>query len=219
MRLDHPLNDFTQRKSAAIAEAFTSCGACVEICPMIPYAGLSVADAPKVLEGLLSMLKSGAPLEGTAAEWAQQCDDCGKRIPACPEGINPRTMLMLANTESAEHQSDTPILFRRMARAIRLMATMQLAPADYRQSLRSPTTRNVPVILYVSCNTVHTPHLLFNAMCVLDALGVDYDVMGGLAACCGIIHTNWQGDVAIDSKVTDATLQNFGGRSPEKVLS
>ncbi|MEC8371689.1 MAG: hypothetical protein VXZ99_12830 [Pseudomonadota bacterium] len=43
--------------------------------------------------------------------------------------------------------------------------------------------------------------------------------MGGPAACCGIIHTNWQGDVAIDSKVTDVTLQNFGGRSPEKVLS
>ncbi len=42
-------------------------------------------------------------------------------------------MLMLANTESAEHQSDTPILFRRVARAIRLMAAMQLAPADYRQ--------------------------------------------------------------------------------------
>ena len=53
--------------------------------------------------------------------------------------------------------------------------------------------------------------------CVLDALG--------LIRCNGrpgggyIIHTNWQGDVAIDSKVTDATLQNFGGRSPEKVLS
>ena len=67
---------------------------------------------------------------------------------------------MLANTESAEHQSDTPILFRRVARAIRLMAAMQLAPADYRQSLRSPTTRNVLVIFYVSCNAVHTPHLL-----------------------------------------------------------
>ncbi|MEC7573403.1 MAG: hypothetical protein VX973_00710, partial [Pseudomonadota bacterium] len=86
-------------------------------------------------------------------------------------------MLMLANTESAEHQSDTPILFRRVARAIRLMAAMQLAPADYRQSLQSPTTRNVLVIFYVSCNVVHIPHLLFNAMCVLDALGVDYDVM------------------------------------------
>ena len=75
------------------------------------------------------------------------------------------------------------------------------------------------MIFYVSCNAVQTPHFLFNAMCVLVALGVDYDVMGGPAACCGIIHTNWQGDVASDSKVIDATLQNFGGRSPEKVLS
>ena len=57
--LDYPLNDFTQRKSAAIAEACTSCGACVEICPVIPHAGLSVADAPKVLKGLLSTLKAG----------------------------------------------------------------------------------------------------------------------------------------------------------------
>ncbi|MED6308698.1 MAG: hypothetical protein VX624_02210 [Pseudomonadota bacterium] len=68
MPLDHPLNDFTQRKSAAIAEACTSSGVCVEICPVIPHACLSFADALKVLEGLLSTLKSGAPLEGTAAE-------------------------------------------------------------------------------------------------------------------------------------------------------
>ncbi|MEC9185984.1 MAG: hypothetical protein VX930_17070, partial [Pseudomonadota bacterium] len=60
------MNDFTQRKSTAIAEACMSRGACVEICPVVPHARLSVADAPRVLEGLLSTLKRGAPLEGTA---------------------------------------------------------------------------------------------------------------------------------------------------------
>jgi len=219
MPLDHPLNEFTNRKSATIAEACTSCGACVEICPVIPHAGLSAADAPAVLGGILKTLRDGTALDGAAAEWAHQCDGCGKCIPACPEGINPRTMLMLANTKSAEQHSETPVLFRKMARAIRLMAAMQLAPADYRQLLQPPAVRDVPVIFYVGCNAVRTPHLLFNAMYVLDALGVDYDVMGGPAACCGIIHTKWQGDVATGGKVTDGTVQNFGGRNPEKVLS
>ena len=35
---------------------------------------------------------------------------------------------------------------------------------------------------------IRTPHLLFNAMAILDALEVDYEVVGGPGACCGIIQ-------------------------------
>ena len=62
---------------------------------------------------------------------------------------------------------------------------MQLAPADLARLLQPPKPRSVPVVFYVGCNAVRTPHLLFNAMYVLDAVGVDYEVLGGPAACCG----------------------------------
>lgn len=219
MPWDHALTSFIGDKATEITDACTSCGKCVEICPVIPFAGLADADPKALVGGILETLDTGDRLTGTAAAWAHQCDGCGKCVPVCPEGINPRTMLMLANSKSAAEHTETPRLFRKMARAIRLMAAMQLAPADYRKLLQPSTPRDVPVIFYVGCNAVRTPHLLFNAMFVLDALNVDYEVLGGPASCCGIIHTKWEGEIETGSKVTDGAIDHFGEYSPEKVLS
>ena len=128
-------------------------------------------------------------------------------------------MVMLAAAKSSETHSDTPQLFRKMARAIRLMAAMQLAPADLARLLQPPKPRSVPVVFYVGCNAVRTPHLLFNAMYALDAIEVDYEVLGGPAACCGIIHTKWEGEAEAGGRVTDGTLKRFGDFQPERVLS
>jgi heterodisulfide reductase subunit D len=205
--------------AAEIAAACTSCGKCVEVCPVAPHAGLADADPALVVGGVLDVLRRGGELDGHSAAWAHQCDGCGRCIPACPEGINPRTMLMLANSASAETHTSTPQLFRKMARAIRLMAAMQLGPADMARLLQPPRTRDVPVIFYVGCNAVRTPHLLFNAMYVLDALDVDYEVLGGPSSCCGIIHTKWEGEAEAGSRVTDGTLRRFGDFQPDRVLS
>ena len=213
------LQDFMADASAAIVDACTRCGACVEVCPVVPHAGLSGAEPATVVGGVLDVLRDGGGLSGEAAAWAHQCDGCGLCIPACPEGINPRSMLMLANSASATGKSDTPQLFRKMSRAIRLMAAMQLAPADMARLLQPPRPERKPVIFYVGCNAVRTPHLLFNAMYVLDALDIDYAVMGGPSSCCGIIHTKWEGEAATGGKVTGNTLKRFGNFEPERVLS
>jgi Fe-S oxidoreductase len=213
------LTDFMADAAKDIESSCTSCGKCVEVCPVVPYAGLADADPAVVVGGVLQVLRQGGELAGQAADWAHQCDGCGLCIPACPEQVNPRTMLMLANTVAAETHTKTPQLFRKMARAIRLMAAMQLGPADMARLLQPPAKRQVPVVFYVGCNAVRTPHLLFNAMYVLDAIDVDYEVLGGPAACCGIIHTKWEGEAATGARVTDGTLRRFGDYEPEHVLS
>jgi len=213
------LTDFVDEQTAAIADACTRCGKCVEVCPVVPYARLARAAPAAVVEGVLDVLQHGGALAGEAATWAQQCNGCGACIPACPEGVNPRQMLMLANTRDAQHESRTPELFRKMARAIRLMAAMQLAPDDLSQLLRPPARRDVEVVFYLGCNAVRTPHVLFNAMYVLDALGVDYEVSGGPASCCGIIHAKWEGEVDQGGRVTGNTLTAFDEMHPKQVLS
>ena len=195
------LVDFVEQAAADILRDCTQCGACVEICPVAPFAGVAESDHGATVGGVLSVLRDGGELSGDAAAWAHQCDGCGKCLPACPEGINPRRMLMLANTKSAETASETPQLFRKMSRAIRLMAAMQLVPDDLARLLQPKAARDVDVVFYVGCNAVRTPHLLFNAMYVLDALEVDYEVLGGPSSCCGIIHTKWQGE--IESRITE----------------
>jgi Fe-S oxidoreductase len=106
-----------------------------------------------------------------------------------------------------------------MSRAIRLVAGMQLVPAEFTKLLAPARTREVPVVFYLGCNALRTPHVLFNAMHVLDAIGVEYEVAGGPAACCGIIHTKWEGEMRLGERVTGATLTRFEGFRPEKVLS
>ncbi len=213
------LSEFVASAADGILGACTGCARCVEVCPVVPFAGLTGADPKAIVSGVLGALGGGAPLSGNAATWAHQCNGCGACIPECPEGVNPRQMIMLANTRDARHGTPTPQLFRKMARAIRLMAAIQLVPEDMRRLLQPPRAREAEVVFYLGCNAIRTPHILFNAMYVLDALEVDYEVLGGPSACCGIIHSKWEGDLKTGGQVTTATLHRFGEFKPKKVLN
>jgi heterodisulfide reductase subunit D len=213
------LEDHVREAAAGITDACTRCGRCVEVCPVVPFADLSHADPKRVVAGVLAALKGDAPLSAESATWAHQCNGCGACIPACPEGVNPRRMIMLANTQDARRGGSTPQLFRKMSRAIRMMAAMQLVPEDVARLLRPVPAREVDAVFYLGCNAIRTPHILFNAMYVLDALDVDYEVVGGPSACCGIIHSKWEGELQTGGRVTEVTLQRFGEFRPKKVLN
>ncbi len=213
------LAEYLDGAATSLLDACTACGACVSACPVVPTAGIADAPPEGVIGGILDLLRTGAPLEGASKTFAGQCNGCGECIPACPEGINPRRLIMLASTMAAREAAETPHLFRRMSRAIRIMAAMQLAPDDLAKLMRPPSPRPVDVVFYLGCNPIRTPHLLFNAMTVLDALEADYEVVGGPAACCGIIHAKWQGDFKRGEAVTGGSLDRFAGFTPDKVLS
>lgn len=128
-------------------------------------------------------------------------------------------MLTLALTRTASLRDETPQLFRKMGRAIKLMAGMQLVPEELARLLAPRRPRQVPVVFYTGCNAIRTPHLLFNTMAILGALAIDYEVMGGPGACCGIIHTKWEGEIETGGRVAESTLRQFAGATPEQVLN
>ena len=56
-------------------------------------------------------------------------------------------------------------------------------------------------------------------MLLLDYLNVDYEVVGGPGACCGIIQSKWEGNQGKAEKVVDGTINRFAGFQPKEVLS
>lgn len=213
------LAEYFDQTSAEFLDRCTRCGRCVEVCPVAPFADLLASEPGKVVEGVLRALEQSAPLDGASLRWSEQCTGCGDCIPVCPEAINPRQMVMLATARHAKEARPTPHLFRKMARAIRLMAAMQLLPEDLRRLLQPAKLNNVDIVFYTGCNAVRAPHVLFNAMYVLDALDVQYEVLGGPSSCCGVIHSKWEGDLKVGGQITEGAIRKFANFEPKRVLN
>jgi len=214
------LGDFVATEGQSIVEACTRCGECVRACPVLPFGAGADALPDRVAGGIIDLLASGRPLSETSAAWLETCNGCGLCIPVCPEQINPRKMIALAAARAAQSASKTPDLFRRMSRAVKIMAGMQLLPDEFKRVFSPPRERKADLVFYLGCNALRTPHLLFNSMAVLDALGADYAVVGGPSSCCGVIATKWEGRIEIGERDTNNTMINrFNGFRPDKVLN
>lgn len=217
---DRTMDAYLDDEARGIVDACTRCGKCVEICPVIPFGSAASAEPKQVAGGIIDFLAgNGSPLASISDAWASMCNGCGDCIPVCPEGINPRKMLMLAGAKQSVTTSKTPELFRRMSRAIKVMVAMQLVPDEFRRVFVPPRPRDAPIVFYLGCNALRTPNLLFNSMTVLDAVGADYEVVGGPSSCCGVIATKWEGQLEAGERVTANTINRFEGFRPEKVLN
>lgn len=217
--MSQSLSAYLATEADAIASRCTACGACHAVCPVAPFADAAGASSAVITGSVRDALARTAPLSAAATRWIESCNGCGDCIPACPEGVNPRQMLILALTQGARERSATPQLFRRMSRAIKMMLAMQLEPQELRRLTTPGQARQVPVVFYTGCNALRTPHLLFNTMTVLDALAIDYEVVGGPSACCGVIHTKWQGEIDTGGRVSRNTLEKFADFLPGQVLN
>jgi heterodisulfide reductase subunit D len=218
------LQAYIDEETREILDKCTTCGKCVEICPMLPYGDLQAVDPTHVVGGVLDILRGGQG-HAEARRWAQVCTASGSCIPACPEGINPRKMLNLAKhtLKSRERvpQAAGDTYFKRMAQSIRLLAGTQMMPEQYRRltGLAPEVKSRAEVIFYLGCNVLRTPHIIFNVMDILEAMGLDYEVLGGVNNCCGIVHFRTQGDLGGSDRIESHTLRRLADFQPQTVLT
>lgn len=95
------LQEFIRRETESILGACTKCGKCFQACPMTPYgAALAGAEPGTVVTGILSLLRGeqGTP---EALGWAGVCVRSGMCVPACPENVNPKMMIRIAQITAA----------------------------------------------------------------------------------------------------------------------
>ncbi|HEV2188603.1 MAG TPA: (Fe-S)-binding protein [Stellaceae bacterium] len=217
-----------QARVAETLDACTSCGRCVEACPMVEPAGLDPANAVAIVEGTLDLL-DGGPGTPDAERWAQVCTNSGKCIPACDYGVNPRFMVNMARIASmnarkgeAEVRRGAQQYFNSMGRSTRTISRLQLAPEVLERlapPLRAPAEYETPdIVFYTGCNVIKTPHIALLVLEVLDALGIRYEVMGGTATCCGIQQFK-RGDPKVAGRLGFNTIERLARPGASKVVS
>ncbi len=208
-----------------LTEACTTCGKCVEVCPVVAgiTGSLEAADPKEVVGGVVRYLQTGEQSD-ISTIWTERCTGSGECIPACPENINPRLMLSIALSriraeKTARGENPMGTYYRRMAQIIKLAVGMQMTPAEYhRVTGRTGNPETAEVVFYLGCNVLRTPVIVFSLMDILDAVGADYAMLGGTANCCGIIHLKFQGDVTASDSISRRTVDKLADFQPEKVL-
>ena len=107
--------------------------------------------------------------------------------------------------------------FARYFGDINILAELQLQG-------RSPLVQRPPrdpapkdLLLYLGCNVLRTAHIAETAVQVLQAMGFDFNAVGGPAYCCGIIHHR-AGAREASRAYTANSLRHFGAYAPTQVV-
>src|SRR5438876_10866311 len=217
--------DTFRARGAAIAEACTRCGDCFRACPMVEPAGLADADASETAAAIVDLI-TGGDGDDEAVRWAEVCSGSGNCIPACQHGINPRFMVQLARGFARRNAGTAPLPtrwrepFQTMSRGVRVLSRLQLPPETLARFAPSREPRSTPpdVVFYTGCNVLKTPHIALLCLDILDLLGVDYEVMGGVGQCCGVYQYR-AGDFETNNKVAYATIDGLAAAGTKTVLS
>jgi heterodisulfide reductase subunit D len=173
-----------QNRAAAMADACTRCGKCVEVCPTTTAAGLTAEERQnpvEVIGGVIDILH-GAQGNEAARKWASGCLLSGECLKACDYGVNPRFLLYMARVQMTRAEGDAVRRragveeFRKVAREVNQIARLQLDDALLERlgqgAKRPAADGELPdFVFYTGCNVLKTPHIALLALDIMDALG------------------------------------------------
>ena len=221
--------DAFRREIDATAAACVSCGKCYEICPITESAGVGGLESTLVTNGIRDIL-SGGDMNENSRKWADACILSGDCIDSCDYGINPRLMLTMARAVSKEqtHSEKERKLggqkaFKALGAGVKVLSRMQLTAADRERlgqgdKMEVPDEKSVDYVFYTGCNVLKTPHIALLCLDIMDALELNYSVLGGPSHCCGILQFR-SGDVETSTKVASNTIEKFIQTGATEVLS
>jgi Fe-S oxidoreductase len=213
---------------AAMADACTRCGKCVEVCPVTGPGGVE-AEPRAVIAGIIDILRTGDGPEASR-KWASACVLTGECIKACDYGVNPRFLLGMARVamarrahEPVEQRRQGVDGFRKVAREVTHISQIQLDDQLLARLGQKPGGNPEPAappdfVFYTGCNVLKTPHIALLALDVMDALGASYQVLGGPTHCCGVVQMR-SGDVATSGRFAESTMDKLARSKSGQVVS
>ena len=217
--------DRLEALAAEAADRCTGCGKCFEVCPTAREVGLDAGEAKTRVGELIGLTRAGGIAAEPLSKWLNACDGSARCSDACPEKINVRQWVTIAKLKALEAgrprevgSTNAANRFRHMAQAVRLLASMQLPSETLKKIVAPAEKRTADVLFYTGCNVLRTPHIVLNVMDILDALELDFDVVGGAAHCCGVYQFQ-EADLPTYERIGHRTFQRFGQSGASKVLT
>ena len=217
--------DRLEALAAEAADRCTGCGKCFEACPTAREIGLDAGEAKARVGELLTLTQGGGVAADGLQRWLNACDGSARCTDACPEGINVRQWVTIAKLKALNAARAPEVgaanaanRFRHMAQAVRLLASMQLPSETLKKILEPAERRTAEVLFYTGCNVLRTPHIVLNVMDILDAMQLDFDVVGGTAHCCGVYQFQ-EADLPTYERMGHRTFQRLGQSGTSKVLT
>ncbi len=215
------LEDVTQ----TFLDRCTRCGKCFDACPIVGFTSARGNKSEEITAALCNFLGGGALLPEVAS-WAESCTGSAQCNEACPEGLNFRVAIGIANTrvkalKASADPTKVPNFFKRMSQTIRLLAGLQVPPETLAEIAagRARAQGSADIVFYLGCNVLRNPNIFLAAMDVFDALGLDYAVLGGVANCCGVIHFKMQGEISGSDAIGSNTLKTLRTFNPSTVVN
>jgi heterodisulfide reductase subunit D len=218
-----------QTRTDEMVDACTRCGKCVEACPSAKPAGIADAAPEDVISGIIGLLRDGEGPEASR-KWAQGCTLSGECIKACDEGVNPRFLLAMARLSMAKANRDLPARrrqgvekYREMGRDVATLSQLQLDDevlARLGQKSASASVQGEPpdFVFYTGCNVLKTPHIALLALDIMEALDIQYQVMGGPSHCCGVMQLR-TGDVEMSGRMGSSSIEKLSHSKSGEVIS
>jgi heterodisulfide reductase subunit D len=214
------------RVKTEVLDACTTCGKCAEACPMILPAGIR-AGSVDLVKGVLATL-ANEPSSQESARWIEACSSSGTCISACEYGVDPMFMIEMARVSllnsrgPKQVQANGTRAFQRMAKSVRYLSRLFLEPDVFERlspkSGRQPDDPAPNIIFYTGCNVLRTPHIALICLDILDALGMQYEVMGGPSHCCGSYQMK-EGDIGAASNMATNTIGKMVKAAVPEVIS
>src|SRR4029078_12684224 len=125
--------------------------------------------------------------------------------------------------EPAERRRAGVNQFRKVGEDVSVLSRLQLSEQSLirlgqRPGKEPPRAELPDVVFYTGCNVLKTPHIALLCLDIMDAIGTDYQVMGGPTHCCGTAQLR-AGDIDTLGRFANNTINKLSQSKSKTVLA
>ncbi|MFC2065684.1 (Fe-S)-binding protein [Chloroflexota bacterium] len=206
-------------QTADTLERCTSCGACLEVCPVYPLASFSRENPSEVQRRVLAAI-TGNPSD-IAREMAASCTACAVCMNSCPLGLNPYHLQLVLKGKLSVPTCDfspKPTIDKKPVLE-EMVGFLQIKPSQVRWLTEVPARpQRRDVVLFLGCSIRCHPEKSLALMDLMEMMGEDYVAVRGGGLCCGNArYLLKKGDIAGADKASREFIAALHAFQPKKV--